>query len=570
MRRFITLLYIIACAITVSAQSWSTKGQEYHYDYGMYPKYEVRAVWLTTIGGIDWPRIKATNATQMERQKKELTDILDKLQRGGINTVLLQARVRGTVIYPSSLEPWDVCLTGKYGQNPGYDPMAFAVEECHKRGMQIHAWVCTIPVGKWNGAGCNNIRKKYSNLLTKVKDDGYLNPTDPRTATVIADVCEEITRKYDIDGIHLDYIRYPEDLKFSYSRSQARDNITRIVKEINTRVKAVKPWVMMSCSPVGKYDDLPRQSARGWNANTRVCQDAQGWLRDGHMDALFPMMYFQGENFYPFARDWKERSYGKIVVPGLGIYFMDPKEKNWKLDTITKEMEACRDWGMGYTYFRSMYFTDNMKGLYDYCTGKFNVYPSLIPAMTWLSDQLPDAPTKVYNDTTNNILSWTGAHDNSRGDYLLYNVYSSKHWPVDVDDVKNLTVSRIRTNRVKVPMDKGRYYAVTAVDRFGNESKPAQNFSATIVTKKMIEVYDTSKLLDCDGETLYVKNPLDMDLGNYAVITSMQGVLLRSMELTKTIDVRNLANGMYQLRTIDKKGVNHRIGFFQIDRRGMK
>ena len=112
------------------------------------PKHEVRAVWLTTLNGLDWPRTKANDAAGIERQKAELVDILNRLQRVHINTVILQTRVRGTVIYPSQYEPWDECLTGHPGRNPGYDPLQFCLDECHRRGMELHAWLVCIPLGK--------------------------------------------------------------------------------------------------------------------------------------------------------------------------------------------------------------------------------------------------------------------------------------------------------------------------------------------------------------------------------------------------------------------------------------
>ncbi|MBO7138760.1 MAG: family 10 glycosylhydrolase, partial [Bacteroidaceae bacterium] len=105
------------------------------------PKHEIRAVWLTTIMGLDWPKTQATNSANRERQKEELCQILDELQACRINTVVLQTRIRGSVIYPSKIEPWDICLTGTFDRDPGYDPLAFAIEETHKRGMELHAWL---------------------------------------------------------------------------------------------------------------------------------------------------------------------------------------------------------------------------------------------------------------------------------------------------------------------------------------------------------------------------------------------------------------------------------------------
>ena len=102
------------------------------------PKREYRAVWLTTIENLDWPKTKVKSPADIDRQKGELTALLDSLKRYNINTILLQTRVRGDVIYPSAIEPFSAVLTGKAGKSPGYDPLAFAIEECHKRGMQLH------------------------------------------------------------------------------------------------------------------------------------------------------------------------------------------------------------------------------------------------------------------------------------------------------------------------------------------------------------------------------------------------------------------------------------------------
>ncbi|GAE83552.1 glycoside hydrolase [Bacteroides reticulotermitis JCM 10512] len=128
MRRYICILLLLLCLATIEAQ----------------PKYEVRAAWVTAVYGLDWPRTRATTPATIQKQKDELIDILDKLKTANFNTVLFQTRTRGDVLYPSNIEPFNSILTGKVGGNPGYDPLAFAVEECHKRGMECHAWMVTI------------------------------------------------------------------------------------------------------------------------------------------------------------------------------------------------------------------------------------------------------------------------------------------------------------------------------------------------------------------------------------------------------------------------------------------
>lgn len=530
------------------------------------PKYEVRAVWLTTIGGIDWPHSYAGSARSIERQKDELRDILDRLQRANINTVLLQTRIRATTIYPSAYEPWDGCLSGKPGKSPGYDALKFAIDECHRRGMELHAWIVAIPVGKWNGAGCVRLRKRHPGLVRKIGDEGYLDPEKPQTAEYLADLCAEITGNYDIDGIHLDYIRYHETWPMKVSRRQGRTNITNIVRAISRRVKSIKPWVKMSCSPIGKYKDLSRFSSYGWNAYERVCQDAQAWLRDGLMDELLPMMYFRGNQFYPFALDWNEHSYGRIVAPGLGIYFMSPGEKDWPLSDITREMLTLRHYGMGHAFFRSKFFTDNVKGIYDFTAQSFNQYPALIPPMTWQSSARPSAPSGLSRRTQEDnveLLSWTPADkDTTR---IMYNVYSSREYPVNTDDARNLTVVRLRKSSLIIPHDPTRHYAVTATDRYGNESTPLQERHTNPDTP---ETRITDRLLKCDGKTLSLPEKGSVLDASFVTIETLQGHIVATRPYNGTVaDVSSLPEGMYVLRSLGRKGVTHRLGYFVIRRR---
>ncbi len=529
------------------------------------PKHEVRAVWLTTIGGIDWPHsyAKATNPSAIRRQQQELCTILDQLQQANINTVLIQTRVRATTIYPCNQEPWDGCLSGNPGQSPGYDALQYAIDECHKRGMECHAWVVTIPIGKWNGVGCRNLRATHPELLRKIGEDGYMNPEHLGTADYLANICADLTRRYDIDGIHLDYIRYPEtwtiraakgssqgDLKAPEAR---RACITRIVRAIHDAVKTQKPWVKMSCSPIGKYADLARYSSHGWNARDKVCQDAQAWLRDGLMDQLYPMMYFRANQFYPFAIDWAENSYGRTVVPGLGIYFLDPREGKWQLQDVERQLQLLRQLNLGHTFFRSDFFTRNVKGIYDYTRNYIDRYPALVPPMTWQSAQRPAAPTRLdvsYGGNTQ--LSWTGTSP-------FYNIYASKEYPVDISDARNLMAQRISGRQFSMPTHQEYYYAVTAMDRYGNESAPVQSWQRATGNAR--------QLLQNDGYRLQLPPEVSLTEARYAVVETLQGTIMATLPLTgNTLNIQSLPEGAYQVRSLGKKGITHRLGMFTVKR----
>ncbi len=529
--------------------------------FSNFPKYEVRAVWLTTIGGLDWPHNYATNQPSIEWQKHELTDLLDRLKEANINTVLLQTRIRGTVIYPSAVEPWDGGFSGKPGVSPNYDPLAFAIEECHKRGMEIQAWIVCIPLGKWDSFGCKTLRSKYPYLAIKDGAEGYMDPENSLTATYIARICKEITEKYDIDGIHLDYIRYPETWKLKIPTFQARGNITRIVKEVHDAVKGVKDWVKISCSPIGKYSDLSRYSSHGWNALNRGCQDAQGWLRDGLMDQLYPMMYFQGNQFYPFAFNWKEKSYGRTIVPGLGIYFLSPSEGNWNIDEIQRQMYVVRSGNMGYAFFRNKFLCDNVKGIFSFTKEEFNKYPALIPPMTWASKKLPTTPKniKIFKSSKFETVTWSRVDNNKGG--ILYNVYASRTYPVDVDDVRNLVAQRLRDNQLTLRQSSRElFYAVTSMDRYGNESTAAQLPDKRIIIPSTTFIKNDGKRM-----TLPEKNSeLDAD---YILIKSLTGTIVATRSYKGTYaNIAKIKDGCYTVYSLGKKDITHRLGFLIIKR----
>ena len=453
------------------------------------PKHEVRAVWLTTLNGLDWPTAKATTESGREMQKQELRQILDELQACRINTVVFQTRIRGSVIYPSDIEPWDFALTGTYDRDPGYDPLAFAIEETHRRGMELHAWVVTVPAFKIANAkkmGKRSLLRTHPNLLLKHGDQYYLDPALPASSDYVAAICKEIVSRYDVDGIHFDYIRYPENPesfpdgtsykkygKGQNKRAWRRDNITRMVQKAYEAIKETKSWVRVSCSPVGKFDDLSRYSARGWSAYGTVYQDAQGWLREGIMDMLLPMMYFQGDHFYPFAVDWQEHSYGRTVAPGLGIYLLHPKEKNWDWSIIQRELCYLRQMGLGgQAYFRSRFLTDDTKGIYTYLQKTYYPYPALLPPMTWQSTETPQAPSIVSRQRQQGInerVEWTPVEG------CRYVIYASTEAETDTSLPQNIvgvTNDNSFTYNLLQAYYRNYHLAVTALDRYGNESEP--------------------------------------------------------------------------------------------------
>ena len=479
------------------------------------PPREIRAVWLTTLSGLDWPASALTDAVAAEREKQSLCRMLDQYAAAGFNVVLFQSRIRGTTAYRSAIEPWDAAIGGRYGREPLFDPLAFAVEEAHRRGLQLHAWVVAFPVCKPEAVkalGAASLPRRHPELCRKTNDGWMMDPGVPGTDDYLAALCAEIARNYDVDGIHLDYIRYPEaSVGFSdaqtyrkYGRGQARkawerENVSRCVRKISGQVKSLKPWLCVSCSPIGKYADLPLYSSFGWNARDAVSQDVRRWQQEGWMDWLFPMMYFDGRHFYPFAFDWAAASDGRPVAAGLATYQLDARQRDWPLAVVQRQMRFARQAGLqGQAQFRSRFLLADTKGIYTWLKQEFYASPALPPAIAAVGVPAPAVPkvscsleggqlrfrivaeagaAESGGDTSSlRALLEGGAPAAERAAALpapavRYNVYR-----VGSDAPLRLVLQGVEgpefTFRPALPRLLHTRYAVTAFDRFGRESAP--------------------------------------------------------------------------------------------------
>ncbi|NDW18500.1 hypothetical protein D0T53_06175 [Dysgonomonas sp. 216] len=443
------------------------------------PTVEVRAVWLSTMWGLDWP----TQNISSEKQKEELCSILDRLKASNFNTVFFQARLRGDTFYFSDIEPFS-----RYA-NQNFDPLAFAIEECHRRGLECHAWFVTYPLGNKkhvSSLGLKSVVKKKPEICKLYNGEWYLDPGNPETRQYILSLVDEIVKKYDIDGIHFDYIRYPEKAnRFpdsdNYKRygkgltieDWRRNNISILVSEVYDSVKKNKPWVQVSSSPIGLYKNL--ESGGGvWTAYSSVFQDAGFWLKNGKHDAIYPMMYYKDNLFYPYLEDWLKNSNGRIVAPGLGAYRLLPAEQNWTSKDITDQIDFSRKvQSSGQAFFRTANVVDNLKGLGTSLSEKYYKHPAKLPAMRWLNNSAPNSPVnlQVYSPQKGKlILSWLPSDSTIEQNYTVY--YSDSE-DIDINDPRNILVTGIRSNQITLNIQHGEYglyYTVTASDRYHNES----------------------------------------------------------------------------------------------------
>lgn len=519
------------------------------------PKFEYRAVWLTTIENLDWPKSAACDKEGFARQREELTTLLDSLEAMHVNTVLLQTRVRGDVIYPSEIEPFSHLFTGTTDKAPDYDPLAFAIEECHKRGMQLHAWIVTLPLGKdehIRRQGKHALSRRKRKLCTHYKGQWYMEPGNPATGEYITEIVKEIVTNYNVDGIHLDYVRYPDrtngypdaTLHRKHGRGTPlphwrRNNITAIARKVYNAVKEEKPWVRVSCAPLGKYDNLTRYSSLGWDAYNAVFQEAQEWVKEGIMDILFPMLYFDGNNFYPFVLDWQENNNGRHIVPGIGIYRLLPEYGGWQAIEIERQINTSREAGTaGTAMFRANQVLNCSKSTYT----KTHRHPALIPPMSWISGSAPNMPQglSAERDEHGITIGWENMETPKNEPGIKYNIYCTLGDSIDIGNIKNLVASQITGNSFR--WDCRTFHAisiaVTSVDAYGRESIPA------IVTSGN----------ESDIAAKEITLPQPASWGARVEVIDMWGRRLYKGRYSNRIGVRGLEGGYYVIKMYDRHG----------------
>jgi uncharacterized lipoprotein YddW (UPF0748 family) len=453
------------------------------------PKTEIRAVWLATNYSLDWPVKPFYNREDIGNQQENLIKILDKLEEANFNLVFIQTRLRGDVIYHSKIESLSAYISPLKNTGYDYDPLAFAINECHKRGMECHAWFVTYPLGA-------DIKNKSTfiinnpTLALKQKGEYFLDPGNPRTNQYLLSLIKEIVSNYDIDGLHLDYVRYPEKIQKSYDENTykkygnnkdlnqwRRENINQFVYAVYDTVKALKPWVQVSSSVVGMYDKLLNNDRNHWTAYRSVYQDPIDWIQKGKHDFIVPMMYYDNHLFFPFIDDWIKRSEGRWLIPGIGLYQMDEKESDWNVQSVIDQIHYSREHcAQGNAFYRTRYLMDNKKGIMDLLMKNYFTFPALLPPLTWLDNTPPPAPEQPDVSTSEDwiCVHWDSASVASNKS-VSYNIYRSETFPIDLNNAQNLLLSHCSDTSAYFSYDKneivGHYYLITSYDRYHNESE---------------------------------------------------------------------------------------------------
>ncbi len=375
-RRLITVLVLLFLYLT------NGFGQEI-------PKREMRAAWVATVWGLDWPAVKINTTGSpyyIQAQKDEFIGLLDQLKAANMNAVFFQVRSECDAMYQSSYEPWSAYLVAERGMEPGYDPLQFIVEECHKRGMEIHAWLNPYRfesvAGKYDGQP-GDYRLTHPEWVLEYPDGGpaILDPGNPAVRQLIADIVGEIITNYDVDGIVFDDYFYAyggtSSLLDAYSQSNykpsdmslddwRRWNINQMVNGVYEKINSIKPWITFGISPFGIWTTDPNvaESAglelpsgiTGMNAYSTIYCDPVAWLQEGTVDYISPQLYWPttstGQDYDVLAPWWSDvcnlfgkhlyvsHSLSDLTDSNYAPVFDDSNLKSGEADSLTVDLKG--------------------------------------------------------------------------------------------------------------------------------------------------------------------------------------------------------------------------------------
>ena len=488
------------------------------------PKREQRGMWMTAYLS-DWPSGKITEANTPVMQNA-CRKMLDTMQVNHINVVYYHVRAMCDAMYNSAYEPWSSYVSGTRGVAPAFDPFGFLVEEAHKRGIEVYAWVNPYRYGhgdnKWGQSERDYIYTHPEWLLT-TSYETVLNPGIPEVRQRVVDVCKDILVKYDVDGLVFDDYFYNQDnpsfdldanLYNAYKASGGtmsqgdwrRENVNQMVKDVNDMVKTTKPWVRFGIGPAGvactaqsvadNYGVEPCPAGSDWQYS-QIYSDPMAWVTRGTIDFLAPQVYWNtNSTFIPVTTWW-----GKMAARfNRHIYISQwiPDEAGWGLNEFVKQGHVMREamaagGNPGMVYFR--YYTwrnksekidGKVRHLRNWLRDSLYSNIALNPAPVWLK------PDKTYQTVTNLVyqdgtLSWDSIPNVRYVVYAIPNEVEDKDFHCQGDFIAG--VSYWASFSLPDNLLVGYRYAVTILDRWENEYAPVMPGVESSQAAKPILIY---------------------------------------------------------------------------------
>lgn len=486
MRQFLLFLLFIICG-TVSAQ-----------------KREFRGAWIQAVNGQFVGM--STSAIQQKLSRQ-----LDILKADGVNAIIFQIRPECDALYQSDIEPWSRYLTGQQGRapRPYWDPLQWMVEQCHKRGMELHAWINPYRA-KTKGTtalAANHIAARHPERVFSYGGQLILNPALKENADFICKVADDIVSRYDIDGFHIDDYFYPYPVAgesipdeqyfranprgFKNIGDWRRDNVSRFVKQLGETIHKRKPWVKFGVSPFGIYRNKRTDPNNGSNTNglqnyDDLYADVLLWVNNGWIDYCVPQIYWEIGNkaadYATLIAWWDKFASNRPLFIGEDVNrtvkAADLNNPNINQMPAKHRLHETAHNVDGTVLWYAQAVADNVGNYGTVLRTGYWKYPALQPLMPFIDHKSPKKPRKVKPVWTSDgyILFWTVPRGKSWHDvakqYVVYRFANGEK--VDLDDPSKI-VAITGDTYYKLPYDNGKTkytYVVTALDKMSNESKP--------------------------------------------------------------------------------------------------
>lgn len=467
------------------------------------PKQQFRAMWIASVANIDWP---SQTGLSVATQKAEFRSWLDLAVRKNMNAVVVQIRPTADAFWPSPFEPWSNWLTGTQGKNPGYDPLAFMVNEAHARNIEFHAWFNPYRVANHDNVNqlvATHPARQHPSWRFSYGGKLYYNPGIPAVRDFVEDAMMDAVTKYDIDGVHFDDYFYPYPVSgqsipdsaaysqygggFSNIHDWRRNNVNLLVQEMDQRIHQAKPWVKFGISPFGIWrnastDPLGSQT-NGLQSYDAIYADSRKWVKQGWVDYINPQIYwhigFSVADYEVLTAWWSN------VVSGTGVQFFvgqaayrvggSGQDPAWHdPDELTNHLFYNRQHSAvsGDVYFSAKSVRDDALGSISRLVADHYSRPALVPAYGPGSAPATPSITSAWRGSGGVALTWQG----SGTEYAVYRVNGSPPTdPCFFADASNLiktTRATSFTDTTASPTATYTYY-VSALDRLHHESAPS-------------------------------------------------------------------------------------------------
>ena len=486
MKRFYLLLLTALMVVTVAAQ----------------PKREMRGAWIQCVNG----QFQGMGTQAMQQT---LTYQLNELQRDGVNTIIFQVRAECDALYKSNIEPWSRFLTGQQGRapQPYWDPLQWMIEQCHARGMELHAWINPYRARTKSTTllASNHIKNRKPQNCFEYDGLTILNPGIPENRNYICEVARDIVTRYDVDGIHMDDYFYPypaagqaipDDAQYRQYNNGIRNrgdwrryNVNLFIEQFYKTVHKAKPWVKVGISPFGIYRNS-RSSSIGSNTNglqnyDDLYADILLWVNNGWLDYCVPQIYWEIGNkaadYDTLIRWWNKYAGGRPLVIGEDIErtvkYNDPQNPSQHQLPAKMRLHQQMPNVKGTVLWYAKAAVDNVGNYASTLRDYYWRRPALQPDMSFIDKKTPDKVRKLKRVWTNEgyILFWTAPKGkNWQTTAVRYVVYKfAKGEKVNINDASKI-VAITRNTFLKLPYKDGKTkvtYVVTALNRIQNESK---------------------------------------------------------------------------------------------------